>query len=133
MDGDIELTLDDQPAHDDLEPLRAGLTDHSAPFVDRPGFRPIAVFARGGAGVLVGGAYGLLNWHWLDFSLLWVAESHRGRGLGSRLVRRLEAEARERGCRRAHLSTFSYQARAFYERHGYRAFARLPGCLAKPA
>ncbi len=38
----------------------------------------------------------------------------------------LEAEAWERGCRRAHLETFGYQARAVYERHGYMVFARLP-------
>ncbi len=123
----IELTVDEAPAHEDVESLRAGLTDHAASFVDRPGFRPVAVFARDGAGgELIGGAYGYLNWNWLDFSLLWVAEAYRGRGLGSRLLARLEAEAWERGCRRAHLETFSYQARDFYERHGYRTFARLP-------
>lgn len=126
MGHDVELTVDDAPAYDDVEPLRAGLTRHSARYVDRPGFRPIAVFARDREGELVGGAYGYLNWNWLDFSLLWVTEAHRGRGLGARLLLRLESEARRRGCDRAHLETFSYQARAFYERHGYATFARLP-------
>lgn len=49
-----------------------------------------------------------------------------GHGLGARLARRLEREAHARGCRQAHLETLSYQARAFYERLGYTAFAELP-------
>ncbi len=124
--AEIELTVDDSPSHGDVEPLRAGLTEHAATFIDLPGFLPVAVFAHDGAGELVGGVYGFLNWNWLNISLLWVAEPLRGRGLGSRLLFRLEAEARERGCDRAHLETFSYQARVFYEGHGYAVFARLP-------
>ncbi len=126
MNDAFELVLDESPAHDDVERLRAGLTEHSASFVERPGFRPLAVFARDGTGELIGGAYGFVNWNWLDASLLWVAEAHRGRGLGSRLLSRLEAEARRRGCRRAHLETFSHQAMVFYQGHGYEEFARLP-------
>ena len=122
----VELTVDASPSQEAVEPLRAGLQEHSAGFIDRPGFQPIAVFARDGAGELVGGTYGFVNWNWLDVSLMWVAESQRSRGLGSKLLLRLEAEAWERGCRRAHLETFGYQAVAFYERHGYQAFARLP-------
>ncbi len=122
----IEWILDDAPATGHVERLRAGLTEHSSGFVDRPGFQPLAVFARGGDGELIGGAYGHVNWQWLDVSLLWVAKDRRSRGLGSELMRRLEVAAWERGCRRAHVETFSHQARAFYERHGYRAFARLP-------
>lgn len=122
----LELTMEDVPAREDVEALRAGLSEHAARFVEGRGFEPLAVFARDPAGELVGGAYGFVNWTWLDASLLWVAPAHGGRGLGSRLLRTLEASARERGCEQAHLETFSYQARGFYERHGYRAFAELP-------
>jgi len=37
----------------------------------------------------------------------------------------VEDEGRARGCTRAHLDTFSYQARPFYERQGWRVFATL--------
>jgi hypothetical protein len=39
-----------------------------------------------------------------------------------------EAYARERGCRHVQLSTFSFQARPFYEKHGYEVFATLENC-----
>lgn len=122
----ILLTLDRSPSAADLDRLRAGLEEHAAAFVDKPGFRPLALFARSADGTLLGGAYALINWTWVDISLLWVAESERGRGLGSRLLRGIEAAARQRGCRHAHLETLTYQARAFYERHDYGVFASLP-------
>jgi hypothetical protein len=38
-----------------------------------------------------------------------------------------EAEARQRGCAHAHLRTFSFQARGFYERCGDRVIGALEG------
>jgi GNAT superfamily N-acetyltransferase len=75
--------------------------------------------------MLVGGAVGTINWYWLHISLLWVAESRRHAGLGSQLMAAIEQAGIERGCTRAHLDTFSYQARPFYEQQGYRVFGVL--------
>ena len=123
--GDVDLVVQDSPrVQRPSHRLRAGLTEHSLEFVDRPGFVAIAVFARR-EGELVGGASGSLNWNWLDLSLLWVADPLRSGGLGSRLLEAIETAARERGCRSAHLETFSYQALSFYEKRGYEIFARL--------
>lgn len=36
-----------------------------------------------------------------------------------------EAEALQRGCSRAKLRTFSFQARGFYEKEGYRVVGEL--------
>jgi len=37
----------------------------------------------------------------------------------------IEAEAVRSGCRYAHLDTYSFEARPFYEKHGYSLFAAL--------
>jgi predicted GNAT family N-acyltransferase len=50
-----------------------------------------------------------------------VVRDRRGGGLGVRLVRRLEAEARSRGLHTAELHAQTH-ALAFYERLGYQAF-----------
>jgi len=36
-----------------------------------------------------------------------------------------DKEARQRGCRRALVKTFSFQGRGFYEKNGYRVTGRL--------
>jgi len=123
--GIPELSIETNPAPEDVEALGQGLNEHAIPFTGVVGFRPLAVFARDEGGALVGGISGQLNWTWLHVSLFWIAAPHRRRGLGARLLGAIEAAARARGCSRAHLDTFSYQARPFYERHGYAVFATL--------
>jgi GNAT superfamily N-acetyltransferase len=71
---------------------------------------------------LVGGLYGNTAWQWLFVDLLWVDTPFRRQGLGRRLLRAAEAAARARGCTRAFLDTFDFQARPFYEREGYVVF-----------
>ena len=90
--------------------------------------RPLGVVARERSGVVVGGLLGQTNIGWLFVSALWVAASRRGRGLGSALLTAAEAEARRRDCVGVYLDTYSFQAKPFYERLGYRVFGELADC-----
>ena len=119
------LTVQIPPARDLVDALAAGLTEHARPYVDGPGFQPVAVALRDDTGGLVGGASGQVNWNWLHINLIWVASELRGSGHGRRVMEAIEQIGRDRGCRFAHLDTFSYQARPFYERLGYHVFATL--------
>lgn len=83
----------------------------------------IAVYAAQGR--LVGALISDLYWGWLDIDHLWLHEDYRRQGLGARLLQTAEKEARRRGCRRAMLKTFSFQARGFYEKFGYRVTGQL--------
>ncbi|MBN1982492.1 MAG: GNAT family N-acetyltransferase, partial [Chitinivibrionales bacterium] len=60
--------------------------------------------------------YGL----WLDIKVLFIEEAARRKGLGTRLLKEAEEFGREKGCTTASLCTFSFQARPFYEKMGYR-------------
>ncbi len=55
----------------------------------------------------------------------WVDPSRRGRGLGTKLFQAAEQEARRRGCTQIVLTTFSFQAPAFYEQHGFEVLATI--------
>ena len=55
----------------------------------------------------------------------WVEESQRRRGLGTQLFEAAQQEARRRGCTQIVLMTFSFQAPAFYERHGFEVVATI--------
>ena len=119
------LTIDDAPGSDVSRALGDGLTQHALPYTGVAGFRPLAALLRDERGELVGGVYGHVNWTWLSIGLVWVAEPLRRGGHGRSLIEAIEDAARTRGCRSAHLDTFSYQARPFYERLGYELFATL--------
>lgn len=72
-------------------------------------------------------AAGLSGWTWgvaAGIAMTWVRAEARGEGLGTRLLDAFEAVARERGCRHVFVTSFTFQAPGFYERHGYREFAR---------
>ena len=119
------FTVEDAPGSADVAVLSQGLTTHALPHTQRPGFQPLGVFMRDEHGTLVGGVWGHVNWNWLSVRLVWVSAALRGSGYGRQLLAALEHAARERGCQYAHLDTFSFQARPFYEGLGYEVFGTL--------
>ena len=56
---------------------------------------------------------------------VWVEEAQRHHGLGTKLFRAAEQEARRRGCTQIVLLTFSFQAPAFYDRQGFELVAAI--------
>jgi GNAT superfamily N-acetyltransferase len=107
------------------ERVRRGLREADPPDVPPRDWAALSLSVRDGDGEIVAGLYGATMWGWLMIDGLWVADALRGEGYGSRLLAEAEAIAARRGCRGAWLSTFDFQARAFYERHGYTVFAEL--------
>ena len=76
---------------------------------------------------VLGGLWGLSLWGSFYIGLLVTPEGARGRGLGTELMARAEAEARARGCRNLWLDTYEFQARGFYERLGFAVFGQIDG------
>ena len=84
------------------------------------------VLGRDAGGALQAGARFYVALEWAILEWLWIAEPVRRAGLGSRLLRDVEADARRENCRGVYLDTFTFQAKPFYEKHGYKEFGRLP-------
>lgn len=87
-------------------------------------YQDMTIVSRHG-GKIVGGLLGYTHWNWLFIRHLWVAEAFRKCGLGRNLMQTAERAAVTRGCTHAHLDTFDFQARPFYEKLGYRVFGQL--------
>ena len=88
---------------------------------------PLDILIRDAAGEIVGGLIASTYWGWLEVNVLWIAEGLRRHGYGRTLLRLAEAEARTRGCSHVMLTTYSFQARGFYEKEGYRVVGEMAG------
>ena len=111
----------DQRLSDELDTVNAAATPGTAPA------RELTVQVLDGAGEL---AAGISGWTWgvaAGIGMTWVREPSRGDGLGSRLLSEFEDEARRRGCTHVFVTSFTFQAPGFYQRHGYTETGRTLG------
>lgn len=65
---------------------------------------------------------------WIHVTLLWVDDRFRRQGVGSSLLKAGEIEAAKRRARGVLVDTFSFQAPAFYLKHGYSAYGQVEDC-----
>ncbi len=111
----------DQRLSDELDRVNAAATVGVAPA------RELTVQILDVAGEL---AAGMSGWTWgvaAGIAMTWVREDVRRDGLGARLLASFEDEARARGCTHAFVTSFTFQAPGFYERHGYHEIFRWEG------
>ncbi|MCI1677237.1 MAG: GNAT family N-acetyltransferase [Ewingella americana] len=89
--------------------------------------QPLAVVVRDHeTGRVIGGMTGRSSLGLLFVDLFYLPPALRGGGLGSEILKRFEDEGRRRGCISAVLYTISFQAPAFYEKHGWQRFGEVP-------
>jgi GNAT superfamily N-acetyltransferase len=125
MADDIEISEDDFPELEAVAAIQRGLHAYNQEMGGPYDREPVTVLARDAQGEVKGGLLGLTYWNWLFIDWLWLARDMRGQGLGTQLLARAEAIARERGCTDAYTDTFSFQAPGFWQRNGYAEFGRL--------
>ena len=126
MDGDDrDFPVTDAPAAADLCDLEDRLDAFNMDSTGIRDARYLSILLRDDAGELYAGLHGHSWGGCCEIKLLWVAEHQRGTGLGHRLLRTAEIEAVRRRCRLIVLTTHSFQAPAFYERHGFSRIATI--------
>ena len=121
------ISVDRAPRAEDVAQVRRGLMAFNEAAVGPATVLPLALYVRDGDETIRGGLTGYIAWEWLYIDLLWVDEPLRGQGYGGALVAEAERVAREAACVAARLETYEFQAREFYERHGYEVYAVLEG------
>jgi GNAT superfamily N-acetyltransferase len=121
----LTYALADEWAEASSRIVMDGLLAFNAPFYGTPKEKKLAISARAEDSRLVAGLLGQTHHGWLYVGWLWVSEELRNQRIGTELMRRAEAEALDRGCHHAHLTTLDFQARGFYERLGYVVFGVL--------
>ena len=113
------LTLETNPNPADTHFLSERIYEYNVARTHITDGKLLGIFVRDDEGHIIAGLDG---WTWggcLWVEHLWVHEQWRGHNYGTELLHAAEAEAIQRGCQQAMLTTHSFQAPAFYQRHGY--------------
>ena len=105
-----------------VEPTDAARQSISVPLVafnesvvGSQGYAPFAILIRDAEnGTAVGGLWAEFLNDWLHVDLLFVPESLRRSGVGTKIMRAAEALATEKQCVGIWLDTYSFQAPGFY-------------------
>jgi GNAT superfamily N-acetyltransferase len=123
----VELSL--SPAAEDLKIISQGIESFNenhipVKVVYEPDTR-FAVFARDDSGNLIGGIRANAFWNYCIIELLWLSEAARGKGLGSQMMKEVEAHAHKLGFQYVRTETLDFQAKPFYEKLGYEVSGEL--------
>jgi GNAT superfamily N-acetyltransferase len=106
--------------------VAGGLADYNRETFGRVDSRTLDVLVRDdNSGDVVGGLLGRSSLGLFFLDLFYLPADLRRGGIGSRIIRLAEDEARQRGCTSAVVYTVTFQAPDFYERHGYRRFGEI--------
>lgn len=112
--GDSAL---DNRLNDELSKFNTAATADVAPATE------LTVRIENGDELLAGAS----GWTWgqaAGVGMTWVHDKHRRTGLGATLLAAFEEEAERRGCTHVFVTSFTFQAPDFYQRHGYREIFR---------
>jgi len=112
--------IETEPSASDVRALEDGLYRYNVEQTGRDDGQWLAIFVRDADGRVIAGLSGWTWAGWLKVNNLWLRPDLRGKGHGRDLLTAAETEAKARGCTRATLDTYSFQAPLFYQRLGYK-------------
>ena len=122
----LDIVVPDLPYQLDYEAIAKRLGAFNESKAGSSGYEGLAILLRDpGSGETVGGLWGRSAYGWVFVQLMFVPDTFRRKGLGTRLLQMAEKIGEQRWCKGVWLDTFSFQARGFYERHGYTVFGTL--------
>jgi len=121
------LTLSNSPEPELTQIIRDGLDAFNDAIVGYNDRLPLQVIVRAlEDGEIIGGISGGTSLGLLTINLVYLPETLRGAGIGTRMMAMAEQEARRRGCRAGVVYTINFQAPGFYQHLGWRVFGEIP-------
>ena len=121
----MELIYSGKPTQKDKKYLDDKLMGFNGDKIKGYAFKNFLYKMTDESGSIIAGVDCVLGGGWLEIISLWVSQHNRKKKMGERLLRKAEKTAREQACHSSYLYTYSFQARAFYEKNGYKVFGVL--------
>src|SRR3569832_2778092 len=121
----MQIVVDPERNADDAASIRTGPhADNDSKVTSLDGH--LGILIKDDGGQTVGGLTAWWYYNWMFVELLFVPDTLRGQDLGTQVMAKAEAYAREHGMIGIWLATFGFQARGFYETLGFKVFGELP-------
>jgi uncharacterized protein YciI/GNAT superfamily N-acetyltransferase len=124
------IQYEKNPTPKDIEILSLGISLNAKAKRGLDPVVPFAFFIRDENNEIKGGCNGNIGYDWLYVDQLWIDESLREQGYGTKLMNSAEALARENKCVSAAVNTGDWEALDFYKKLGFRVELERQG-LAK--
>ncbi len=87
----------------------------------------LACVAEDPGGNFLGGLTGQIFTNTLFVEFLWLDDSNRSAGIGSKLMAEVEQQAKQLGVTGIYLDTYTFQAPGFYAKLGFEEVGRYTG------
>lgn len=126
--GDAEITLHEHSyAPVDTEILKR-LREFNSPYFGSKPAQHFTLETRK-SDQLVGGGTGFIKQDVCFINVLYLDDDQRKTGLGSELLKIIKDFAVTKHCTKLDLETFEFQAREFYEKHGFKVLQKIENWL----
>lgn len=115
-----ELEFTKSPSSKEIEAITAGISEYAqekkdmALHVESFGF-----FHKDSHGVILAGCHGKIFYKSMFISQLWVSKSLRHQGIGTLLMQKAEALAKDSSCQMITINTMDWEAESFYKKLGF--------------
>lgn len=124
---DNEIVLDETDNIDIKNIITKGVKDFNLDYIGVWESKPFAFYTKDDKEKIIAGAYGrYISHQLLEIDLLWVDEKYRSNKFGTQIIEAVEDFARKHQVININLYTMEYQAKAFYEKKGYKIIAVVP-------
>jgi N-acetylglutamate synthase-like GNAT family acetyltransferase len=123
----IEYSIENNPDASDDKIIRDGVVDFNKQSINEKATY-FSVFAKDDTQI-IGGA---LIWEISDalyINELWCNEKYRKQGVGTKIITMIDDAAKNKGLSKIFVDTYEFQARAFYEKHGFYCIGTIPKYL----
>lgn len=124
----ISIIKDNNPNAENDQIVRAGIIAFNDSILgDHPD--RFSIYLKDENGTIRGGAMVWVHKESIYVDILWVDESLRGFGYGTKLMQTAEEEGKNRGCKYSTVDTYSFQAKDFYLKNGYKMIGEVKNYL----
>lgn len=119
MSKNYSIKYESNPSSQQVELLSSGIIAYAKEKKDLKPLEPFGFFVQDESDQIIGGCNGVILYGCIHTDQLWLEESLRHKGYGTKLMQLVEKLGKENGCPFATVNTMDWEALGFYQKLGY--------------